>query len=73
MFKYFFSFITILLTVNGFGQSSITIQGKIVEKGSSFPLESATVYLKSVKDSTVIDYTISDKSGNFSIKTKKIN
>ena len=34
MFKYFFSFITILLTVNGFGQSSITIQGKIVEKGT---------------------------------------
>ena len=73
MFKYFFSFITFLLTVNGFGQNTVTIQGKIVEKGSSFPLESATVYLKSVKDSTVIDYTITDKSGNFSIKTKKIN
>jgi hypothetical protein len=55
------------------GQNTITVKGKVVEKKSLIPIESATIYLKSVKDSTVIDYTISDKNGNFALATKKIN
>ena len=48
-----------------FAQSNSTIKGKILDKKTQVPLESATVYLTSVKDSTVIDYTISDKNGFF--------
>jgi hypothetical protein len=55
------------------GQNTITVKGKVVEKKSLIPIESATIYLKSEKDSTVIDYTISDKNGNFALATKKIN
>lgn len=55
------------------GQNTINVKGKVVEKKSLIPIESATIYLKSVKDSTVIDYTISDKNGNFALATKKIN
>ena len=55
------------------GQNTITVKGKVVEKKSLIPIESATIYLKSVKDSTLIDYTISDKNGNFALATKKIN
>lgn len=55
-----------------FGQSTITIKGKIIEKKSLIPVESATIYLKSAKDSTVIDYTISDRNGNFILETQKI-
>ncbi|MDD3005290.1 outer membrane beta-barrel protein [Flavobacterium sp.] len=54
-----------------FAQNTITIKGKVIENTSKLPLESATVYLTTVKDSTIIDYTITDKNGNFSIPTKK--
>ena len=56
-----------------FAQNTITIKGKVIENTSKLPLESATVYLTTVKDSTIIDYTITDKNGNFSISTKKNN
>jgi hypothetical protein len=68
--------LTILLyfaTFLALGQNTITVKGKIVDKKTLLPIESATIYLKSVKDSTVIDYTISDKNGNFALATKKIN
>jgi len=51
----------------------ITIKGKVIDKTTALPLESATVYLSSVSDSTVIDYTITSKNGTFLINTKKIN
>lgn len=50
---------------------TVTIKGKVTDS-DDFPLESATVYLSSVKDSTVIDYTISNKNGNWELRTRKI-
>ncbi|WP_374398397.1 outer membrane beta-barrel protein [Flavobacterium sp.] len=61
----------LLVTSAIFSQNTISLKGKIIDKNSALPLESATIYLKTVKDSTVVDYTISDKNGNFEIKTKK--
>ena len=61
----------LLATSAIFSQNTISLKGKIIDKNSTLPLESATIYLKTVKDSTVVDYTISDKNGNFEIKTKK--
>ncbi len=58
-------------TTLSFSQN-ITLKGKITDD-QDFPLESATVYLTSVKDSTVIDYTISGKSGNWEIKSRKLS
>lgn len=65
--------VILFLSVAGFAQNSIIIKGKIIDKNSKSPLESATIYISSVKDSTIADYTISDKNGNFSLSTKKIN
>ncbi len=48
-----------------------TVKGKLIDAGGK-GIEAATVYLTRVKDSTIIDYTISDKSGNFSLTTRKI-
>jgi hypothetical protein len=62
-----------LFSAIGFSQNTISLKGKIIDKNTSIPLESATIYLKSVKDSTLIDYTISDKNGNFTFKTKKMD
>lgn len=55
-----------------FSQNTVTVKGKAIDNTSQLPLESATVYLTTVKDSTMIDYTITDKNGNFTIKTRKL-
>ena len=73
MFQKIACFTLFLFSIISFGQSTISLKGKIIDKNTSIPLESATIYLKSVKDSTLIDYTISDKNGNFTFKTKKMD
>ncbi|MFN3753462.1 outer membrane beta-barrel protein [Flavobacterium sp.] len=54
-----------------FAQSTISLKGKVVDETTQLPIESATVYLTSVKDSSVVDYTITNKTGNFNFKIKK--
>ncbi len=66
---------TILLLVLcsfSFGQNGISLKGKIIDETTKLPIESATVYLSNAKDSTVVDYTITNKLGNFDLKIKKI-
>ena len=63
--------VTLLLlafTTLSFSQS-ITLKGKVTDP-ENIPLESATVYLTSVKDSSVIDYTITSKNGSWELKTR---
>jgi len=50
---------------------NISISGKAIDDKTKLPLESATVYLTRASDSTVVDYTITDKSGVFLLKTRK--
>lgn len=57
-------------TIN-YSQNTIALNGKIIDEKTSLPLESATIYLKNVSDAGVLDYTISDKNGNFVLKIKK--
>jgi hypothetical protein len=67
----FLTFILLLAcSTFSFGQS-ITVQGHVLDSDDT-PLEAATVYLTSVKDSTLIDYTITDKNGKWQIKTRAI-
>lgn len=50
----------------------LSIEGRI----SNFekkPIENATVYLLKQKDSSIINYTASNKEGKFSLKTGKVN
>ncbi len=67
----FIGFLFLLLSASMFAQNTVTLKGKIIEDATKLPLESATIYITSVKDSTIIDYTISDKNGNFSLITRK--
>ncbi|MEI6865851.1 outer membrane beta-barrel protein [Flavicella sp.] len=54
-----------------FSQSkTFDISGIIVMDKDSSVLESATVYLQTARDSTLITYTISDKEGKFVIENK---
>lgn len=69
--KYSFCFFVFSIYFSSFGQI-ITIKGRVIDKTGQQPLESATVYISSVKDSTIIDYTISDSKGFFVLRTKKM-
>lgn len=65
-----FTIFLLLYTITSYSQD-ITIKGKITDS-DNLPLEAATIYLTSVKDSTVIDYTISNKNGVWELKTRKL-
>ena len=69
LFSFFFLFSCSFL----FAQSTVSLKGKVNDETTQLPIESATVYLTSIKDSTVIDYTITNKFGFFDFKIKKIN
>jgi hypothetical protein len=61
----------ILCTSLSFSQSkSFKISGNIVSDEDNLPLESATVYLQRVVDSSLITYTITDKNGKFTLEGK---
>jgi hypothetical protein len=70
--KQFLLSFCILSSFLSFSQQ-IILKGKITDKKTNLPLEQATVYLTSVKDSTVAFYDLTKKNGNFEIKTTKQN
>lgn len=67
--NYFLLFL--LCSLNSFAQN-ITLSGKVLKENSQSTVESATIYLIRPKDSSVVDYTISDVKGLFKMETKKI-
>ncbi|MDD7888090.1 outer membrane beta-barrel protein [Flavivirga sp. 57AJ16] len=63
--KKIFLLVTFLYTINFYAQSvSFKITGIILSDRNT-PLESATIHLEKIQDSTVVSYTISDKKGSF--------
>jgi len=59
----------LLCAIQSFSQEkSFEIIGTLKAEDTDLPLESATVYLERVKDSSVVTYTITDKNGNFKIE-----
>lgn len=69
--KFLYYLLFCLFSLSSFSQT-VTIKGKIIDKMAERPLEAATVYISSAKDSTMIDYGISDKNGNFALNLRKI-
>lgn len=69
--KSFKLLLALFVSFSAFSQNSISLKGKVNDKTGKFPLEAATVYLSSAVDSTLIDYTITDKNGGFLLTTKK--
>lgn len=61
----------LLFCVHFVHAQKIELKGKVTSPDKK-PIESATVYLSSQKDSTLIDYTITDVSGKFSMSVRKI-
>lgn len=69
--KSFFPILFLFLSSIVYAQSkSYTIEGIIQSKNDSTYLESATVHLEKVKDSSVVTYTITDEKGKFKLEGK---
>ncbi|MGS2725010.1 outer membrane beta-barrel protein [Psychroserpens sp. BH13MA-6] len=69
--KKFFFFISLLFCISAVSaqSKSIKINGTVLSGDNQSPLESATVYLERVKDSSLVTYTITDKEGQFELLT----
>ncbi len=50
-----------------FAQKEVKVEGKVVEEGSNYPLEYATITFKTVADNKVVTGGITDQNGQFSI------
>ena len=59
---FFLSFLFLSLTSTA---QNFEISGKIVDKENGQPLESATIFVEKVADSSLVTYTITDADGNF--------
>lgn len=68
--KSFLSVLFVFSVVLSMAQN-LSITGKIADAETDLPVESATVYLSRVQDSTLVDYTISDHNGNFELNIRK--
>ena len=69
--KKIFTIALLLCTFTIFSQSkNYVIEGILKSKSDSTFLESATIHLEKVKDSSVVSYTISDKNGKFKLEGK---
>jgi len=65
------TFLLVVFTISAFSQSkNFKISGAIVTESDGLPLESATIHLERVKDSSLVTYTISDKDGKFVLEEK---
>jgi hypothetical protein len=71
MQKSIFFLVLLFICSASFSQNLVSLKGKIINSETQLPIESATVYLSVSKDSTLVDYTITDKNGLFDLKIKK--
>ncbi|MDX1753986.1 MAG: outer membrane beta-barrel protein [Salinimicrobium sediminis] len=65
--KHFFLLFLVFLTTGSWAQQ-FSISGKVVDAQTNVPLESATLFVEKVQDSSLVSYTISNQEGNFIIE-----
>lgn len=46
------------------------ITGKVIDSQTNEPLEASTIYVESVKDSSMVAYTITDQNGDFVLEAR---
>lgn len=67
-----------LISAYSFSQN-FKVSGILIDKETQNPLEAATVFMETLRDSTLITYTISDRNGQFvlegtsSVKNARVN
>lgn len=71
MFRLYSFLLLFILGYTASAQKEIVIKGTVIDINTQLPMELATVYFTTVKDSTIIEYATTDKNGFFTISTKK--
>jgi hypothetical protein len=71
MHKIFFFVFSLFFFFSANAQNDIVIKGTVYDINTQIPLELATVYFSTAKDSTLLEYATTDKNGVFKISTKK--
>ncbi|MEH6407106.1 MAG: carboxypeptidase-like regulatory domain-containing protein [Leeuwenhoekiella sp.] len=63
-------FLCLLVGLSSYFANSqqFTITGQLLDQNTKAPLEAATVFAETIKDSTLITYTITDKNGDFKLQ-----
>ncbi|MGB5819307.1 MAG: outer membrane beta-barrel protein [Saonia sp.] len=56
-----------LIGTMGFSQD-VMITGKVMDSETKQPLEAATIYVETLRDSTLLSYTVSDREGQFELE-----
>lgn len=69
--RHFFLFLIAFcsVTATSFAQE-FTIKGIVIDQDTKEPLEGATVYAETIKDSTLVSYTITNVDGRFELEGK---
>ncbi|WP_166920088.1 outer membrane beta-barrel protein [Flavobacterium poyangense] len=71
MTKLYSFFLLLFFCYTASAQSDIVVKGTVIDINTQLPMELATVYFTTVRDSAVIEYTTTDKNGFFSLNIKK--
>ncbi|MFV8327284.1 outer membrane beta-barrel protein [Flavobacterium sp. ZS1P14] len=71
MSKLYFFLLFLFFCFSANAQEELILKGTVLDVTTQIPLEAATVYFSTVKDSVVLEYTTTDKNGFFKIATKK--
>src|SRR5690554_7987412 len=67
MKKFLSCILFFLISAYSFSQS-FKVSGTLIDEETQNPLEAATIFMETVKDCTLITYTITDKNGRFSLE-----
>lgn len=70
--KNIFCLLFILTSVSLLAQNTTSIKGRVVDSLNN-PIEAVTIFLSKEKDSTLVEYTVSDLKGYFDLKFNKVN
>lgn len=62
----------LIFTVTAYSQSTINVSGTVLDSLKQ-PVEAATVYLSKERDSTLVEYTMTDVKGNFKLTFSKLS
>ena len=63
-------FLFIFLSLHSLSAQDFTIKGKLIDAQMETPLDAATVYVETVKDSVLVAYSITELDGSFLIEGK---
>tara|TARA_R110000868_G_scaffold222048_1_gene473887 strand:+ start:6148 stop:8910 length:2763 start_codon:yes stop_codon:yes gene_type:complete len=68
MQKFYFSLLFSILFISLSYSQDFVLTGKIVDAITKAPLEASTIYAESLKDSSLVSYTVSDQKGMFELE-----